>query len=268
MTTYSEKRATDPAQPLADGDLWAVTQDVAGTPTSNVATSAEMRVYFQSGIDAASITTGVLNIARIPPAAIEKLFITTNQTTRYALTTADVQNGDTVKQASDGLMFYVVDDTNLDNATGYAVYTTGAAAIVPWSGITGTPTTLAGYGITDPIALTNVLNVFTKSQIVAPVINNTATGTITPDMSASSNFEYLLTGNLIIANPAIAATNFQSGLFRLKQDGSGGRTIGFGAKFKFKVTPVFSTAIHAVDYVSYIYNSIDDRYDCLLNAGF
>lgn len=142
------------------------------------------------------------------------------------------------------------------------------AAGVPWSGVTGTPTTLAGYGVTDPIVLTSVLNVFTKSQIVAPVINNTATGTVTPDMSDSNNFEYTLTGNLTIANPTTAATNFQSGLFRLKQDGTGGRTIAFGAKFKFKTSPVFSTAVGAVDYVSYIYNSTDDRYDCLLNAGF
>jgi len=92
---------------------------------------------------------GLVPINQMPPAAIERLTIVTDQAARFALTTAIVQIGDTVKQSSDGLMFFVVDDTKLDQAAGYEPYSVGSASSVPWSGVTGKPTTLAGYGITD-----------------------------------------------------------------------------------------------------------------------
>jgi hypothetical protein len=88
-------------------------------------------------------------ITQIPPAALERLVIVADQTARFALTLSTVQNGDTVKQTDTGVMYYVKDDTNLDSATGYAVYSAGTASAVAWSGVTGTPTTLSGYGITD-----------------------------------------------------------------------------------------------------------------------
>lgn len=88
-------------------------------------------------------------ITQIPPAALERLVVVADETARFALTTATVQNGDTVKQTDTGEMWFVTDDSSLDDAGGYAVYTAGTASSVPWSGVTGTPTTLAGYGITD-----------------------------------------------------------------------------------------------------------------------
>jgi len=88
-------------------------------------------------------------LTNIPPAALERLAVVADEAARFALTTATVQNGDTVKQTDTGLMYFIKDDTNLDNASGYEVYTAGAASSVAWSGVTGTPTTVAGYGITD-----------------------------------------------------------------------------------------------------------------------
>ncbi len=93
--------------------------------------------------------SGLIPITQIPPAAIERLVIVADQTARFALTTATVQNGDTVKQVDTNVMYYVKDDTNLSNNNGYEVYRAGTAASVPWSGVTSTPTTIAGYGITD-----------------------------------------------------------------------------------------------------------------------
>ena len=63
-----------------------------------------------------------------------------NQTARFALTTADVQEGDTVKQSDTGVMYFVINSTKLDNEAGYSVYTAGSATSVPWSGVTGKPT--------------------------------------------------------------------------------------------------------------------------------
>jgi len=95
--------------------------------------------------------SGQVPIAQVPNAAIERLYIVADQAARYALTTNDVQNGDTVKQSDTGEMFYVYDQTQLNGSAGYRVYTAGTASAVAWSGVTGTPTTIAGYGITDTI---------------------------------------------------------------------------------------------------------------------
>jgi hypothetical protein len=78
-------------------------------------------------LDASKVISGVFDIARIPPAALERLHIVADQTARFALTTANVQNGDTVKQADTNTMYFVIDDTNLDSETGYEIYTASAA---------------------------------------------------------------------------------------------------------------------------------------------
>jgi hypothetical protein len=77
------------------------------------------------------------------------LHIVADQTARLALTSSVVQNGDTVKQNDTGAFYFVIDENNLSNPSSYVVYTVGTATSVPWSGVTGRPDTLAGYGITD-----------------------------------------------------------------------------------------------------------------------
>ena len=95
-----------------------------------------------NGLDASKITSGTINIERLPKGALERLVIVANQTARFALTTADVQEGDTVKQSDTGVMYFVINSTKLDNEAGYSVYTVGAATSVPWSGVTNAPTAL------------------------------------------------------------------------------------------------------------------------------
>jgi hypothetical protein len=94
----------------------------------------------QAALDAkADLVGGLIPIAQIPPAAIERLVVVADEAARFALTTATVQNGDTVKQADTGLMYLVVDEDNLGNTSGYVEYTAGQAASVAYSGITGKP---------------------------------------------------------------------------------------------------------------------------------
>jgi len=76
--------------------------------------------------DAGQIKSGVFDVARIPPVALERLVVVVDDTARYALTTDTVQVGDTVKVTSSGYMYLVVDDTHLDTAAGYAIYTAGS----------------------------------------------------------------------------------------------------------------------------------------------
>lgn len=93
-----------------------------------------------SNLDASKLTSGTVDIARLPQGALERLIKVANEAARYALTIADVQLGDTVQQLDTGIMYIVTDADHLDSAAGYTEYTAGTAASVPWSGVTGKPT--------------------------------------------------------------------------------------------------------------------------------
>ena len=91
----------------------------------------------------ASGITGVIDISHIPQGALERVVTVTDDTARYKLTTSQVQLGDTVKVTSSGRMYIVIDESKLSSAAGYMEYSAGTAASVPWSGVTGKPSTFA-----------------------------------------------------------------------------------------------------------------------------
>lgn len=98
-----------------------------------------------SNFDASKIASGTISIERLPKGALERLVKVANQTARFALTTADVQEGDTVQQMDTGIMYFVIDTTKLNSEAGYNIYTAGSATSVPWSGVTGRPTKLSEF---------------------------------------------------------------------------------------------------------------------------
>lgn len=87
----------------------------------------------------ASKLFGTIDIARLPHGALERLVIVADDIARFKLTTANIQLGDTVKVTKTEKMYYVVDESKLSSEAGYAVYTAGTATSVPWSGVTGKP---------------------------------------------------------------------------------------------------------------------------------
>lgn len=90
-------------------------------------------------LDASKITSGTIDIARLPKGSLERLVKVADQAARFALTTDDVQLGDTVQQLDTGVMYVVTDESKLSSADGYTEYTAGSATSVPWSGVTGKP---------------------------------------------------------------------------------------------------------------------------------
>lgn len=149
-----------------------------------------------NGLDASKITSGTINIERLPKGALERLVIVANQPARFALTTADVQEGDTVKQSDTGVMYFVINSTKLDNEAGYSVYTAGAATSVPWSGVTNAPTKVsqftndAGYLTSVPAqtwkSITGKPSVYPPSQHNHPSSNiNTLTGYSKPTTTSA-----------------------------------------------------------------------------------
>lgn len=96
-----------------------------GGGTTDAYTKAETDALLNEKAD---LVNGVVPISQIPPAAIEKEVPVANDAARFALTTADVQLGDTVRVVATNKMYLVVDTAHLDTEAGYQVYVAGRAA--------------------------------------------------------------------------------------------------------------------------------------------
>lgn len=84
---------------------------------------------------------GTISIDNLPHGALDRMVKVSTDTERFNLTTDDIQLGDTVKVTGTTKMYYVVDESNLDNEEGYEPYTADSATSVPWSGVTNKPNT-------------------------------------------------------------------------------------------------------------------------------
>lgn len=114
----------------------AVTGSVSSDFGGNVTISTTL-----ANFDASKIASGTISIDRLPKAALERLVVVADDTARFALTTATVQSGDTVKVTSTGKMYLIKDESKLNSENGYEPYTASQASSVPWSGVTGKPST-------------------------------------------------------------------------------------------------------------------------------
>lgn len=114
----------------------AVTGSVSSDFGSNVTISTTL-----ANFDASKIASGTIGIDRLPKAALERLVVVADDTARFALTTATAQSGDTVKVTSTGKMYLIKDESKLNSEDGYEPYTASQASSVPWSGVTGKPST-------------------------------------------------------------------------------------------------------------------------------
>lgn len=137
---------------------------------------------------AADKITGVIDLKNIPVGAMERCVVVEDDTARFALTTNDVQKGDTVKVINPTpTMYMVVDENKLDSADGYVVYSAGNANSVPWSGITDKPdhyyelppadiNTLGGVIVGDNISVDTDGKISTHPPYVLPQATNSTLG--------------------------------------------------------------------------------------------
>lgn len=170
LVTSKDTVYTHPTSGVKAGDYTKVTVDANGhvTQGANPTTLAGYGITdaIQKGTkfgDAditgmnASKLTGTIDIARLPHGALERCKIVADDATRFKLTTAEVQTGDTVKVTATGKMYFVVDDTKLSTEAGYEIYTAGSATSVPWSGVTGKPSTFTPSSHKHPMTDVNGL---------------------------------------------------------------------------------------------------------------
>lgn len=104
----------------------------------------------------------------------------------------------------------------------------------------------------DPdTAKTDVTQSFTKAQR-GSITALTDGATITPDFALANNFSVTLGGNRTLANPTNLVAG-QSGAIWITQDGTGSRTLAYGANWDFSggTAPTLSTAAAAVDCLVY-----------------
>jgi hypothetical protein len=111
-------------------------------------------------------------------------------------------------------------------------------------------------------------NSFTGAQTVAFVALTDAE-TIATNASLSNHFSVTLEGNRTLANP----TNMRDGgiyNWRIKQDGTGSRTLAYGSKFKWPggIEPLLSTAAGSVDRIVGQYQAADDVIECVITKAF
>lgn len=201
-----------------------------------------------SNLDASKLTSGTVDIERLPQGALERLVKVANEAARYALTTSDVQLGDTVQQLDTGIMYVVTDIDHLDSAAGYTEYTAGTAASVPWSGVTGKPTFAA-------VATSGAYSDLTGTPTI-PTVND-ATLTIQQNGTNVQTFT---------ANASTNATaNIQCVDLITAQTVAGNKTFSGNTKFTSAATIEKSTGDvelliknPAVDSTSVSANAVDD----------
>ncbi len=118
------------------------------------------------------------------------------------------------------------------------------------------------------VALLDQTNIFTKAQTVTPVALTDA-ATINTDGRASNDFTVTLGGNRTLANPSnmVHGANYT---WRVRQDGTGSRTLAYGSKFKWPngTVPVLTTAAGATDLIVGKYYSDTDTLLCVLQPAF
>ena len=91
--------------------------------------------------------------------------------------------------------------------------------------------------------------------------------TITPDFNAGRIFMITLGGNRTLANADNQVAG-QSGIFIIKQDGAGSRTLSYGANYKFAGgAPDLSETAGAIDVISY-YVEADGTILCTFAGAF
>lgn len=153
-----------------------------------------------TSLDAGKITSGTISIDRLPQGALERLTVVADDTARFKLTSSTIQKGDTVKVTSSEKMYYVVDETKLSSEAGYEVYAAGTAASVPWSGVTGKPSSYTPSSHTH-----------TKTEVGLGNVDNTADSTKSVKYATSAGSAGWATKATAIVDYAQTSKNIQIG---------------------------------------------------------
>ncbi|GEM_PF-5173359 len=172
----------------------------------------------------ADLVGGVIPLSQIPAAAQERLVTVANQAARFALTTTEVQNGDKVKELDGGLLYHVVDDTQLGNAAGYVSFKIAEALAVEWAGVLNKPSTV-------------------KLEVVN--LGSSSLNPQTVDFSVATQYRILCNGSFTLTLSNFPAMG-KSGEFILEIENAGSQVITWATPVNWSLPDgTFSTDIAA-----------------------
>ena len=128
--------------------------------------------------------------------------------------------------------------------------------------------TTSVHGIPDTTTLISLTGTqtLTNKRITKRVVTLTDGATITPNGDTTDVGVVTLGGNRTMAAPTGTPTDAQQLIFRVKQDGTGTRTITWNAIYRFGtdvIQPVLTTTPAKTDYIGFQYNAVDSKWDCL-----
>lgn len=200
---------------------WVWVRYYAGDPENRYASAADMT---QAQSDILGLDT-------------QKLDVTT-----AASTYLTQSNAASTYQPQSGMSSYL---TTANAASTYQTQA-GMSSYVPTSAI---GTTVQSYDADT--AKTDVAQTFTAAQRGA-YVTLTDAATIATDLSLGNQFQVTLGGNRTLGAPTNVVAG-QSGVIRVVQDGSGGRTLAYNSVFKFPggTAPTLTTTANAVDLLAY-----------------
>ncbi len=118
---------------------------------------------------------------------------------------------------------------------------------------------LTSYGISNWI-----VNNFALDEPRITVLTDAATIAVNADLTDEATVT--LGGNRTMGVPSGTPEDGQKLLFRVRQDGTGSRTLAWNAIFHFGATvptPTLSTAINKSDYIGFIYNAANTAWECV-----
>ena len=126
------------------------------------------------------------------------------------------------------------------------------------SGSAASATNLTGAGSTAQVLGVNTSSLngtklYLSGNAAAEIVTLSDGANITPDFGSGNNFVVTLGGNRTLVNPT-GVTTGQSGVIIVKQDGTGGRTLGIQSHYHFAggTAPTFTTTANAVDVIGFV----------------
>lgn len=118
----------------------------AGTANFNGGANAAIVI---PQVDASVVTTGTLPLSVLPQGALERLVKVADENARFALTTENVQLGDSVLQMDTDTMYIVIDTAQLNDEAGYEEYAAGTAVLAETAEKVQNALTVQKKGVTE-----------------------------------------------------------------------------------------------------------------------
>lgn len=203
LSKMDKAESSKVADKLASPKTISLSGDISGSTTFDGSSNSTINTTL-NGIDASKITSGTINIDRLPHGALERLTVVENDSARFELTKEQVQNGDTVKVMDTQKMYFVKDDAQLSNDNGYEEYTVGKATAVEWSGVQGKPSVFPPSAHSQSSDTINSMDGYNKQgySAISPSDSlNTAIGKLEGGVDAKLDRSGgTISGNLTVAD--------------------------------------------------------------------